>query len=338
LGLTVFLAYKIYQTRQENLAPTEPEAVSEDCTLEFSIKPPETLVCEKKLAYRNDSRNKSGYYYFYSRDRDGYEANIINNGEAVENGEIVVFLIDTSNIPEGGEIEYIVTDTLPSSLTFLDSYSMCSYDNPSKTVTCNDTATINRSHVAFRAKIADDASGTISNTATLRTKDGQESTCSITLTVASPPECYQACDQNNDLCPDDLVCQEINGSPVCVNPDCPEEEDCLCPEPVLACHQACDPDNDLCPDNLVCQDVDGSPVCVNPDCPEEEDCLCPEEPTATPIETTEAQPTQEPDLVIQASPTSPPPTALPEAGSILPTLGVILGGITLAILGFFFVF
>lgn len=230
LGLTVFLAYKIYQTRQENLAPTKPEAVSESCTLEFSIK------------------------------------------------------------PEPAE-----------------------------------------------------------------------------------PECYQTCDPDNDLCPNGLVCQEVGGNPVCVNPDCPEEEDCVCPEPIPECYQTCDLDNDLCAGDLVCQEIEGNPVCVNSDCPEEEECVCPEEPTATPTPSPKitatptptptpistvtstpsptetplakviptaspTEPTQESKTIVQATPTTPPPTALPEAGSILPTLGVILGGIALAALGFFFAF
>jgi len=120
--------------------------------------------------------------------------------------------------------------------------------------------------------------------------------------------------------------------------------------PLPECYETCDPLNSLCPEGLDCQDIDGSDVCVNPDCPLEEDCLCPE-PTPTPISTptpkitttpipttvNPTEPTQEPTIVTK-TPTKAPPTALPEVGNILPTIGVILGGLILGALGFFFVF
>lgn len=48
------------------------------------------------------------------------------------------------------------------------------------------------------------------------------------------PECYEECIDDED-CPQDyedvtLVCQDIDGVNLCVNDECPEEEDCLCPE------------------------------------------------------------------------------------------------------------
>lgn len=245
LGLTVFLAYKIYQTRQENLAPTEPEAVSEACTLEFSIKPePAEPEC--------------------------YQACDLNN------------------------------DLCPNGLV------------------CQNIG---------------------GNPICVNPDCPEEEDCVCPEPI---PECYQACDLDNDLCAGNLVCQEVNGNPVCVNSNCPEEEDCVCPEPIPECYQACNLDNDLCAGDLICQKIGENPVCVNPDCPEEEDCTCPGEPTATPTPTSTPTPTTAPTetLIVETTltPTSPPPTALPEAGSILPTLGVILGGLTLTVLGFFFVF
>jgi hypothetical protein len=189
LGLTVFLAYKIYQTRQESLAPTEPEAVSEACTLEFAISSPP---------------------------------------------------------PE--------------------------------------------------------------------------------------PECYQTCDLNNDLCPKSLTCQEVDGNPICVNSDCPEEEDCLCPgEPT----PTPTPTPTTTPAATPTPTATTTPIPTATPTPE---ATVTPAPTTTATTPTEPTPTQQPETITLVSPTSPPPTALPEAGSILPTLGVILGGLILGAIGFFFVF
>lgn len=43
-----------------------------------------------------------------------------------------------------------------------------------------------------------------------------------------PPECWDECVVDSD-CPGSLVCQEVESVDRCVNPDCPEEEDCACP-------------------------------------------------------------------------------------------------------------
>jgi hypothetical protein len=62
---------------------------------------------------------------------------------------------------------------------------------------------------------------------------------------------------------------------ICVDPDCPEEEDCTCPE-IPSCYETCTETPDSCPSGLECQTVDSELICVDPDCPEEEDCTCSE--------------------------------------------------------------
>jgi hypothetical protein len=54
-----------------------------------------------------------------------------------------------------------------------------------------------------------------------------------TLTPTPTPtpvslECWDECVVDSD-CPGSLVCQEVETIDRCVNPDCPEEEDCTCP-------------------------------------------------------------------------------------------------------------
>jgi outer membrane biosynthesis protein TonB len=61
-------------------------------------------------------------------------------------------------------------------------------------------------------------------------------------------------------------------------------------------------------------------------------------PTPTPTPSPTETPTEAPVTETTPTPTTPPPTALPEAGSIIPTLGVILGGLILGILGVLFIF
>ena len=47
-----------------------------------------------------------------------------------------------------------------------------------------------------------------------------------TPTSTPSPECYENC-ETDSACPGDLVCSDNK----CVNPECPEEEDCTCPTP-----------------------------------------------------------------------------------------------------------
>jgi hypothetical protein len=80
-----------------------------------------------------------------------------------------------------------------------------------------------------------------------------------------PVGCYGDCTDNSG-CQSGYSCQDGK----CVNPDCPNETDCICPSPV-ECNASCDEDN-LCPETLTC--VDG--VCRDPNCPNETDCVCPQ--------------------------------------------------------------
>lgn len=224
--------------------------------------------------------------------------------------------------------------------------------------------------------------------------------CQLTFNLTAPtptatstpvPECWEPCTENAD-CPEDLVCDDVDGTDRCINPDCPiedQEETCDCPEvtptptTVPKCGEPCT-EEDGCPGDLTCNDVDDEYVCINPDCPEEiEDCVCPEAtptPTETPAPEDTPTPTPTPmpscwdtctddsdcvgSLVCQtvagvnrcvnascptesdcvcAVPTTPTPTPiaqveLPEAGFALPTIGAILGGLLLIITSLVIIF
>jgi len=47
-------------------------------------------------------------------------------------------------------------------------------------------------------------------------------------TPSPPPTCYDECETNAD-CAGDLICDDVNGTLRCVNYECPEESDCICP-------------------------------------------------------------------------------------------------------------
>lgn len=96
--------------------------------------------------------------------------------------------------------------------------------------------------------------------------------------------CDNACDPDNDLCPDPLACTwvDIYAGNRCRNPECSEENSCVCPEetpaptPIYAsCNEVCVQDNVFCSDPWECLQVGNILRCRNPDCREEDDCVCP---------------------------------------------------------------
>lgn len=231
--IAVITAIRLYQLREEPVAPTAPEPVpaaelveetspSLDCTLTFEVAAEGEVICESKTAYRNDSRNSPGDYYL---------EDAIGLGETVALGEIVVFSIN----PGPSEITRAITvsDTIPEGLEFsevLDDAQVCAFSSSTNSLSCSLTET--DAQVVFTATVADDATGTITNIATVQSEGAEDSTCSASLTVeeAPPPACWETCTTSAD-CSEDLVCQDVEGVDRCVNSDCPEEEDCVCPAP-----------------------------------------------------------------------------------------------------------
>lgn len=190
--LAVVTAVRIKNLGTKPVAPSAPEskpaavetvppdtAVPEvaDCKKTFTAAElPVTITCKKKESHRNDSRNTAGHYYVDT-------ASLIKEGDTVSKGEIIVFGIHPS--PQNVTKAVTYTDVLPQSLTYMDNDAGCQYNAGMRTLTCNDINT--NSGKYFRAKIADNASGTITNTAKVKAGDDPESTCSATLKVASTP-------------------------------------------------------------------------------------------------------------------------------------------------------
>ena len=143
--------------------------------------------------------------------------------------------------------------------------------------------------------------------------------CTLEFTVSAPtltptatpiPECWSICSIDTD-CPEELSCQitdEETNTKRCVNPECPQEEDCQCPSPTAT------------PTLTPTLTPTSTPTSTS----------APGEPTATPTQKITTQPTTSP---ISQELTTTPPTELPPAGNTLPTIGIIVGGIILGILG-----
>jgi hypothetical protein len=175
-GIAVFTAVRLYQLRQESVSPAAPESepaaaepVTESCEL-LTFNLGAGVICEAKTAYRNDDRNTAGNYYLEGE---------IAEGETVEPGEIILFGLIPG--PSGITKAITITDILPSNLTFLDSDNECSFSSGNNTLTCTLGGT--DTQVAFRATVADDATETITNTATFQGEGDEPSTCSTSLTL-----------------------------------------------------------------------------------------------------------------------------------------------------------
>jgi hypothetical protein len=169
----------------------------------------------------------------------------------------------------------------------------------------------------------------------------------FTITASPPPGCYEECEIGGEDCSGGYVCQDVDGTNLCVNSECPDEEDCICPSPSPSpspssgCYEECET-NDDCQGDYICYNVDGVNLCVNEDCTDEEDCICPSpspspSPSASPSPSPSPSVSPSPSSLALASPQpSPSPTVeLPSAGIISPTLLVTLGGILLIFIGLF---
>lgn len=143
-----------------------------------------------------------------------------------------------------------------------------------------------------------------------------------TVTPTPIPECWQTC-INAIECPETLVCQKPDpeDDKRCVNSDCPNAENCLCPTPTPTVTPT--PTATATPTNT----PSPTPTTTMTPVPTEGLSPTPTEtppPEATPTPTTTPQPTPTPK-----SGDSPTPTSIIE----LPKAGIILGGGLTAFVG-----
>jgi len=90
----------------------------------------------------------------------------------------------------------------------------------------------------------------------------------------SPISCFDKCSVTGD-CSSGLQCLTVAGNKRCVNPNCTEDTDCVCPGAKKDCWDKCENSND-CEDDLSCSNIPGTndKRCVNTSCIMDTDCTC----------------------------------------------------------------
>ncbi len=215
-GVAIFTAFRLYQLRQQPVAPnvpsSEPKAacladvkqcpdgsyVARDpnnncafkpcpsggsCSLSFTITqapaPAPGLTCTSKIAWQDDAKNLPSNYYLTTK---------IAPGSNVTPGQKFVYSLGYKNTGNAVVNSASFTDTLPSQVSFLDADKGCTYNSGTRTVTCTlgDVAVGGASQKAVRVQISDSAAaGSFTNKAVLQASSVADSNCQISLNVQS---------------------------------------------------------------------------------------------------------------------------------------------------------
>lgn len=195
-GIAIYTSIRLYQLRQESVAPTAPESAPEaavaspaagegDLTgdsghcapLTFTIVPKVPgLNCEDKEAYKNNSQNTPGNYVLSQR---------INPGSTVNRNQTFVYSIYYKNSGTKSVASAVIKDTLPINfVTFVDGTQGCTVTTQGNT-TCNVGAVGvgATGRVSFRVKVKGNVpfETDFTNEATLDPIEGANSACSIAL-------------------------------------------------------------------------------------------------------------------------------------------------------------
>lgn len=148
-------------------------------------KPPEaSLDCVVKEVYADDSRNRSGFYYLETK---------IADASTLQSGTTVTYNIIAKNNGGVSTPDTKITDVLSTNLTFVDADSDCTYDSPTRTLTCTigTLAAGAQAQRSFRATIVATSNTSIANKADVFSSNGQRDTCEVKLDatgkVVSPP-------------------------------------------------------------------------------------------------------------------------------------------------------
>lgn len=185
-GVAIFTAIRLYQLRQQAVAPTaptsKPEAAAPNaCTaLTFTLEEAAPgISCTTKRAWEDDIRNASPNYYLITE---------ISSDSTVDREETFVYTVAYQNTGTSAASGVTITDVLPAGLEFRDAGTGCTYSSSTRTVTCN-IGTVNAggsSQKAIRVRVLTSAAiGSFTNTGTLNSTEGTASTCQISLAVSA---------------------------------------------------------------------------------------------------------------------------------------------------------
>jgi uncharacterized repeat protein (TIGR01451 family) len=264
-GVAIFTAIRLYQLRQQPVAPnaptSQPQAAADQlppaCQLSFSLAltpspsptaTPVPIICTNKYAYRDVAANTAGTY-------DTSAGNRLTNNAAVTPGQRIVYEVVAGPANRTGA--FTITDTLSTNVTYVDGSSTCQYTSSNRRVTCTMSNT--STSAKYRVSINSTATGTIGNTATVTPTGGAGSTCSFSLVVQGstpsptpsptptgtptappstgtpaptptpPPGCNSTC-TTNAQCTSSMICYIPSGATTgnCRNPSCQTSTNCVC--------------------------------------------------------------------------------------------------------------
>lgn len=150
--------------------------VNPTCPTESDCICPNTpaVECTAKTVYRNDPANTAGIYY----------ANVpITENDVVTPGEILLFCVNYKNIGDVA-LEPGFTDVIPAGLTLLD-YQEYYCDYNAGTLSCTDQIKDpgKTGILCFRATVNENATASITNSATVTPTDGIKDICAVTVNL-----------------------------------------------------------------------------------------------------------------------------------------------------------
>ena len=241
-GVAIFTALRLYQLRSQPVAPNVPSSIpraaENACTLSFTITPQTPgLNCTGKFAFADNSGNSPGVYQFVDK---------IEAGSNVAPGQTFVYAVAIKNTGTGTANSVVITDILPTNVSFKDANTECVYTSSTRTVSCNlgNMVAGGASQRAIRVSVLASATGSFTNTATISSTGGDNSSCQIALNVqtstgsptetptstpgpsGTPNSCGGTCGSNTN-CGSGLYCNTSVG--FCRNASCPNQADCNCP-------------------------------------------------------------------------------------------------------------
>jgi len=150
--------------------------VNPTCPTESDCICPNTpaVECTSKTVFRNDPANTAGNYYANDP---------VSEDETVTPGEILLFCVNYKNVGDVA-LEPGFTDVIPSGITLLDyQRSFCTLT--SGTLSCTDSIKQpgGAGILCFRATVNENATSSITNSATVTPTDGIKDICSVTVNL-----------------------------------------------------------------------------------------------------------------------------------------------------------
>jgi hypothetical protein len=239
-GVAIFTAIRLYQLRQQPVAPNVPSSIPRaqevsTCSLTFTLAERETAVCSSKKAYVAANNTST----ITDKKQDFALGSEISSGGNVSPGQEIIYVIGISEGSSG--LSYTTTDTLDSKLEYINYQSTdeCSFNSTTQALSCNATDSGRLSvQVKIKAKVKATATGSLANVANVTFGSEAPVSCNISLNVstqtssptpgtpgpsATPNACGGTCGSNFN-CGSTLVC--YNG--FCRNPSCTSVANCVC--------------------------------------------------------------------------------------------------------------